>query len=272
MARARNIKPGFFKNDELAELSPLTRLLFIGLWCIADREGRLEDRVKRIKAEVLPYDECDVDKLRNQLHTAGFVIRYTVGDQGYIQVVNFKKHQNPHMKEQASEIPAPDEHHASIVQAPIEHETSPADSPSPLTDSLNNNPKSQAKAFDDHSIEVQLAEYMVEAIRVNLPESKDPNIQKWASDIDKLIRIDKRTPDEIRNLITWAQNHSFWRSNILSPATLRKQWDRLTLQQKEDFAKGKKPNRFVNEGKSEVNYDDADLVLKHMRRAAGGQV
>jgi len=63
MARARNIKPGFFMDDVLAEIEPLGRILFAGLWCIADREGRLEDRPKRIKAEVLPYDECDMDNL-----------------------------------------------------------------------------------------------------------------------------------------------------------------------------------------------------------------
>lgn len=50
MARARNIKPAFFMNDELAEIDPLGRLLFIGLWTIADREGRLEDRPARHKS------------------------------------------------------------------------------------------------------------------------------------------------------------------------------------------------------------------------------
>ena len=49
MARARNIKPGFFKNEFLAEMPCEVRLLFIGLWTLADREGRLEDRPKRIK-------------------------------------------------------------------------------------------------------------------------------------------------------------------------------------------------------------------------------
>lgn len=39
MARARNIKPGFFTNDELVELPFEVRSLFIGLWAIADREG-----------------------------------------------------------------------------------------------------------------------------------------------------------------------------------------------------------------------------------------
>lgn len=67
MARARNIKPGFFANEDLAECDPLARLLFAGLWCLADREGRLEDRPKRIRAELLPYDSCDADELLNQL-------------------------------------------------------------------------------------------------------------------------------------------------------------------------------------------------------------
>jgi hypothetical protein len=49
MARSRNIKPGFFTNDELAECHPLGRLLFAGLWTIADKEGRLDDRPKKLK-------------------------------------------------------------------------------------------------------------------------------------------------------------------------------------------------------------------------------
>ena len=107
MARSRNIKPGFFLNDELAECEPLARLLFAGLWCIADREGRLEDRPKRIKAEVLPYDDCDIDQLLNQLAEHGFIIRYEIDGCQYIQTVNFLKHQNPHYKESESIIPPP---------------------------------------------------------------------------------------------------------------------------------------------------------------------
>ena len=41
-------------NDELAELPTSTRLLAIGLPCIADREGRIKDRPKRIKRSYYP--------------------------------------------------------------------------------------------------------------------------------------------------------------------------------------------------------------------------
>jgi hypothetical protein len=118
MARARNIKPGFFKNEDLAEIGPLAMLLFEGLWCLADREGRLEDRPRRIKAETFPYFDVDVDALLNALQERRFVLRYEAAGERYIQVVNFTKHQTPHIKEAPSTIPAPDEHQTSTVLAP----------------------------------------------------------------------------------------------------------------------------------------------------------
>ena len=105
--RARNIKPGFFKNEDLVEIDPMGRLLFIGLWMMADREGRLEDRPRRIKMEVFPGDNCDVDALLDELQKWGFINRYEVDGSRYIQVLNFQKHQNPNPKEAASRIPAP---------------------------------------------------------------------------------------------------------------------------------------------------------------------
>lgn len=137
MARARNIKPAFFTNDHLADVHPLGRLLFIGLWTIADREGRLEDRPRRIKAEVLPYDDVDCNNLLNQLVEHGFILRYSVDSKRFIQVLKFNKHQNPHVKEAASVIPAPDLTGASTVQEPEQHNENPADSLNPITDSLN---------------------------------------------------------------------------------------------------------------------------------------
>lgn len=105
MARARNIKPAFFKNELLAELPCETRLLFIGLWTLADREGRLEDRPRRIKMELFAYDSFNVDSMLNDLQSSKFLTRYTVDDTNYVQITNFVKHQDPHYREKASEIP-----------------------------------------------------------------------------------------------------------------------------------------------------------------------
>ena len=122
--RARNIKPAFFKNEDLSDVPFEGRLLFAGLWCLADCEGRLEDRPKLIKAEVFPHDDMGSSKvhlLLQQLADKGFIGRYQVGEKRYIQVTNFKRHQTPHLKEKqkgsqippfqgddpAQEIPAP---------------------------------------------------------------------------------------------------------------------------------------------------------------------
>lgn len=119
MSRARNIKPGFFKNELLVELPFEVRLLFIGLWTLADREGRLEDRPVRIKMEIFPADSVDVNGSLDSLHRDGFIERYAVGNAKYIQILAWKKHQNPHCKEAESTIPAPCEHHASPADSLI---------------------------------------------------------------------------------------------------------------------------------------------------------
>jgi hypothetical protein len=128
MSRARNIKPGFFKNELLVELPFEVRLLFIGLWTMADRSGRLEDRPTKIRMEVFPADSVDVDAGLQGLHDGGFIQRYEVNGKRLIQVLAWSKHQNPHVKEAQSTIPAPVEHGASTVQAPTKADTSPADS------------------------------------------------------------------------------------------------------------------------------------------------
>jgi hypothetical protein len=107
MARLRTLKPGFFVNDELAALGPYAMLLFEGLWCHSDREGRLRDRPLRLKVEILPYFDVDADELLTALERACFIIRYDIDGVRYIQVINFRVHQSPHHKEAASIIPPP---------------------------------------------------------------------------------------------------------------------------------------------------------------------
>ncbi|WP_300727371.1 DnaT-like ssDNA-binding domain-containing protein [Pseudomonas sp.] len=105
MARARNIKPGLFSNELLVELPAFDRLAFIGLWCLADREGRLEDRVKRIKIELFPCDDYDVEAGLARLAAAGFISRYQVAGFSVIEITNFQKHQSPHGTEKDSTLP-----------------------------------------------------------------------------------------------------------------------------------------------------------------------
>lgn len=107
MARARLIKPGFFANETLTETHPFGRLLFIGLWTVADKMGRIADRPKWIKGALFPYESVAVERLLNELQSLGFILRYEVDGQRYIQIVNFRKHQRPHQNEVESVIPPP---------------------------------------------------------------------------------------------------------------------------------------------------------------------
>lgn len=104
--RARNIKPGFFKNEYLAECSPSARLLFIGLWLLADREGRLEYRPKRWRGELFPYESVEPAELFAELEgVGGLVTKYEVDGKQYVWIPHFLDHQKPHQNERVSTIP-----------------------------------------------------------------------------------------------------------------------------------------------------------------------
>ena len=149
MARARNIKPSFFTNDELSELEPLARILFIGMWTIADFKGCFEYKPKRLKVQILPYDDCNIEQLVSALDKSGFISIYSVQGQRYIKVINFNKHQNPHKNEREGGSAIPDislsdekkpENSDNLQNIEINHDqngTDRADSLNLIPDSLN---------------------------------------------------------------------------------------------------------------------------------------
>ncbi len=105
MARSRNIKPSFFMNEDIIELPYEARLLFIGLWTLADREGRLENRPKKIKMSLFPADDINVAEQLDNISKFGFIELYNADGIDVIHIVNFVKHQNPHGLEKDSELP-----------------------------------------------------------------------------------------------------------------------------------------------------------------------
>ncbi len=111
MARSRQIKPGFFKNEHLVALPFSTRLLFAGLWTLADKAGRLEDRPLKIKMELFPADAIDIDAALNELANAPepFIVRYESQGVRIIQVVKWEENQKPHHQEAESNLPGLDE-------------------------------------------------------------------------------------------------------------------------------------------------------------------
>jgi hypothetical protein len=104
--RTRMLRPGFFVNEPLAACTPHARILFTGLWCLADKEGRLEDQPGTIRGRVFPFEGAlNVDELLHELASAAFIVRYRVRNVRVIQVCKFREHQQPHKREAESTLP-----------------------------------------------------------------------------------------------------------------------------------------------------------------------
>jgi len=108
MARARNIKPSICSNEDLADLSPYARLAFIYSWMFADYRGVLEFRPGRLKINLLPFDDVDIEGLFRSLEQSGFCRIFEVGGTRYLKLLKFVEHQNPHKKERESGTKYPD--------------------------------------------------------------------------------------------------------------------------------------------------------------------
>lgn len=104
MARIRTIKPEFFTSEDVCALSPLARLLFIGTWLEADREGRLSWKPHTLKKRYLPDDQCDIEAVARELTTRGVVVPY--GD-GLAYIPKFLDHQVVNPREAKSKLPEP---------------------------------------------------------------------------------------------------------------------------------------------------------------------
>jgi len=105
MARIRTIKPEFFTSASIVELTPLSRLFYISLWCEADREGRLNWNLKTLKMRYLPADDCNIEDLANELIAANLIYIYQVDGRQYAEIPSFAHHQVINNRESDSVIP-----------------------------------------------------------------------------------------------------------------------------------------------------------------------
>lgn len=108
MARIRSIKPTFWKSRSVRKLTDREKLVWVGLWNIADDVGRLMDEPSLIAGELwaLAYTDEQVDEALSGLASHGRIVRYVVEGEGFIQITGWDEHQkisNP----TASTIPEP---------------------------------------------------------------------------------------------------------------------------------------------------------------------
>jgi phage replication O-like protein O len=80
-----------------------------------------------------------------------------------------------------------------------------------------------------HPEHMELARFILNCIRRNKADFKEPNLESWANEIRLMIENDKRSGERVKAIMEWCQSDSFWRSNILSPGKLREKFDQLEL-------------------------------------------
>lgn len=111
MARIRTIKPEFFLHEGLYDLEKATglpiRISFAGLFCQADREGRFRWQPRRLKSQIIPYDEVDFSRVLDALGTRGFIVKYASNGDDFGFIPTFLRHQIINNRESQSDLPEP---------------------------------------------------------------------------------------------------------------------------------------------------------------------
>lgn len=239
MARIRTVKPEFFTSEDIMEISPLARLLYIALWCEADKEGRFAWRPKAFKVRYLPSDKCDIEAICNTLLARRLVIVY--GD-GLAVIPSFKAHQhiNPREKDSLYPEPTPEEltREARVSDASV---TRRGEGRKEGTGRKGKEPSlGKARDADDPATEVKpsgpvaseddykTARWMYGTMLKVNASAKAPNFDTWANEVRLMREIDKREHRDICEMFAFAKSDAFWSPNIQSPGKLREKWDVLT--------------------------------------------
>ncbi len=133
----------------------------------------------------------------------------------------------------------------------------PPNNPQSKVKESKSNKKHISSEFSVDDIQYKLALELRSYILRNNNKARVPDsnkLQSWATEIDKMMRLDKHTADEIRAMITYSQQDNFWCSCILSPSKLREKYDTLYLQSK---SKGKYQSN-ISQASNRGNFEQRD--------------
>lgn len=137
MARMRSVKPEFWADEDLSALPRDARLLYVGLWNLADEHSRLRGDPRYVKGQLFPYDDdlpaTDVDRLLGHLADIGKVVRYRHGGAAYIFLPTLSRHQRLESDKVPSRLPPPPE---QPEPTRVDESESRADLPAPDADTL----------------------------------------------------------------------------------------------------------------------------------------
>ena len=256
MARIRTIKPQFWLDENLGSIKREARMLYIGLWNLSDDRGVFEWRPARIRVEIFPYDDDiktpDIEEWLQTLIQIGNVIYFEENGKPYGYIPTFLEHQeikNPSKwtfteglpdisRQEDSPTPALTQSGGSTTPVlPVGSREWGVGSREKEKES--NKGMSETKVSDES---LRLTNLLKDLMLQNDDKAKIPrDLTNWAQEMDKINRLDHRSFEVIEAVIKFSQSDSFWKTNVLSPSSLRKNFPKLYLQQK----KSPKQSNFI---------------------------
>lgn len=106
------------------------------------------------------------------------------------------------------------------------------------TNKKEKNEKKEKEEEGSHADAWRLGEVLLESILQRKPDFRRPNLKHWARQMQALLETDGRTPQRVEAVIRWCRSDPFWSVNVLTPASLRKQFDRLEMEMARQAGKG----------------------------------
>lgn len=102
--------------------------------------------------------------------------------------------------------------------------------------------------FSNDSFEILVVETIIHSCLELYPNSKVPSTykekEKWALEVERMMRIDNRTEVEIGQALQFAVKDTFWKPNIRSTKKFREKFETLLIQSK----KGTNGTKGMNKG------------------------
>lgn len=118
MARKRMIDPNIWQSEDFSKLSTLAKLVFIGLFSLADDEGRGRSNPIYLKSSLFPYEEgirsADIDKTLSEISSNMSVVFYSCDGSNYYSLYNWNTWQKID-RPTASKIPEYDQESMQLL-------------------------------------------------------------------------------------------------------------------------------------------------------------
>jgi hypothetical protein len=251
--RIRSLKPEMWADEKIGALSRDARLLLLGMVTLADDEGRLRCRKSELHGYLFPDDDdapALIPEWIAEIKTQGIVIFYIADGTPYGAFRNWRRHQKIN-KPTPSTLPPPPsprvvrDNSVTTKGVGTEDSGSPTVALSDLAGSSHSPTRGRAlrsdpdqfrsllqngSEFEEPQRALLLSALLAAHVVRNDPKAEvDPENHQWVTDMRLLVVDRKGDVAEVIRIIDWCQADSFWRSNILSPAKLRKQFTQLTL-------------------------------------------